>query len=74
MLDMTHVATIVAAYTKRNAVASDQLPQLIASVASALSNVANLPPISAPKATPAPAVPIRRSVQPDQIFCLVGQR
>jgi predicted transcriptional regulator len=70
MLDRKHVAAIVAAYTRQNAIANHQLPDLIASVASALNNVANPSPIDGPRVGPAPAVPIRRSVQPDQIICL----
>jgi len=70
MLDRTHVAAIVAAYTKRNAISSDQLPDLIASVASAFNNLSIPSLVDAPNVAPTPAVSIRRSVQPDQILCL----
>ena len=69
MSDRPHVAAIVASYPKRNAIAYDRLPELIASVASALDNAANPSPANAEK-SPTPAVPIRRSVLPDRIICL----
>ena len=69
MPDREHVAKIVSAYAKRNPLAADQLPALIATVHAALASIegGGLP---APAIGPEPAVPIRRSVQPDVIICL----
>jgi predicted transcriptional regulator len=62
------VAEIVAAYVKRNTVASDQLPALIASVNEALSGLGQ-PPVPAAVAL-SPAISVRRSVSPDKITCI----
>ena len=69
MPDREHVAKIVSAYAKRNALAADQLPALIATVHGALVGIEGgvLPE---PTKELVPAVPIRRSVQPDAITCL----
>ncbi len=69
MADMEHVAKIVSAYAKRNTLAAGQLPALIATVHAALVSIEGGGP-SAPAIGPEPAVPIRRSVQPDAITCL----
>lgn len=66
---MEQVTKIVSAYAKRNPLPADQLPALIATVHAALASVeSGRPP--APAIGPEPAVPIRRSVQPDAIICL----
>jgi predicted transcriptional regulator len=69
MPDREHVAKIVSAHAKRNQLPADRLPTLIATVHAALSGVEG-----GARAEPAkflaPAVPIRRSVQPDAITCL----
>jgi MucR family transcriptional regulator, transcriptional regulator of exopolysaccharide biosynthesis len=64
-----HVTKIVSAYAKRNALPPDQLPALIATVHGALAAIESggLPE---PAKELVPAVPIRRSVQPDAITCL----
>jgi predicted transcriptional regulator len=69
MLDREHVARIVSAYAKRNTLAADQLPALIATVHAALAGIegGGLPE---PAKELVPAVPIRRSIQPDAIICL----
>jgi predicted transcriptional regulator len=69
MPDREHVAKIVSAYTKRNQLPADQLPTLIATVHSALVGIegGGLPE---PAKELVPAVPIRRSVQPEAITCL----
>jgi predicted transcriptional regulator len=69
MPDREHVARIVSAYAKRNTLAADQLPGLIARVHGALAGIigGDLPE---PAKELEPAVPIRRSVQPDAIACL----
>jgi predicted transcriptional regulator len=61
-------AEIVAAHVGRNAVARAQLPELIQSVFEALQGLATDAP--AASAELAPAVPIKRSVTDDHIFCL----
>ena len=74
MLNTEHVAKIVSAYAKRNTLAADQLPVLITTVHGALVGIEG-GGLSEPAKFLAPAVPIRRSVQPDAITCLdCGQR
>src|ERR1700674_4597343 len=69
MPDREHVAKIVSAYAKRNTLAADQLPALIATVHGALASIegGGLPE---PAKELAPAVAIRRSIQPDYLVCL----
>ncbi len=62
-------AEITAAYVSNNKVGADSLAELIKGVFSALTATAGPPPAAA-AAVLAPAVPIRRSVQPDYIVCL----
>ena len=70
MVDKENVAKIVSAYAKKNALSADQLPALIASVHAALAGVGDGgAPSEAPKAL-VPAVPVRRSIQPNAITCL----
>ena len=59
---------IVAAYVRRNQVASDQLPVLISTVHQALTNLGK--PIAEFNGERAPAVPIRRSVHRQYVVCL----
>jgi predicted transcriptional regulator len=61
-----HIAKIVRAYLKGNAVPSAQLPALISQVGAFLYGL-NQP---IPTAAPTPAVPVRRSVLPDAVVCL----
>jgi predicted transcriptional regulator len=63
-----HVANIVAAYVKKNPVGANELPELIASVSQALTNMGKLAEPAAPELKP--AVSIRRSVGEDKIICL----
>ena len=69
MTDREHVAKIVAAYAKRNALPADQLPALIVTVHAALAGVKGG---GSPERATAlvPAVLVRRSVRPDAIICL----
>ena len=63
-------ADIVSAFVSNNSVPVTELPALIGNVHAALSQVANgstQQPAEEPKA---PAVPIKKSVQPDYIVCL----
>ena len=68
-IDLNSVAAIVRSYVAKNSVAVDQLGALIAMVHRTLSGLGE----NAPGALPdplTPAVPIRRSVQPDHVVCL----
>jgi predicted transcriptional regulator len=71
MPDKEHVARIVGAYVKQNTLEANQLPGLIATVHAALSSVGATEPAEQPPQVPlVPAVPIRRSIQPNSITCL----
>ncbi len=59
------ISKIVTAYVSNNSVPISELPSLIGSVHDALSGIEDKPVQSRE-----PAVPIRRSVQPDYIVCL----
>ena len=63
-------AEIVSAFVSNNSVPVTELPALISNVHATLTNVASgstQQPAEEPKA---PAVPIKKSVQPDYIVCL----
>jgi predicted transcriptional regulator len=60
-------ALIVTAYVRGNIVATDQLGVLIASVHEALVQLRKTAELAPPLT---PAVPVRRSVQPDAVTCL----
>ena len=65
------VAAIVRGYVTKNSIAVDQLGGLIATVHRTLSGLGTntaAPPLAPQKL--APAVPVRRSVQPDHVVCL----
>jgi predicted transcriptional regulator len=66
-------AEIVSAYVGKNLVPPDQLPDLIRQVHGALNTVGSAAP-EAPVEKPPPAVPIRRSIQPDHLVCLEDGR
>ena len=66
-VDPYQVAEIVSSYVRHHRVAVDQLAGLIAEVHRALAGLGRAPPAQQP---PRPAVPIRRSVQPDYVVCL----
>ncbi|UVK50259.1 MucR family transcriptional regulator (plasmid) [Mesorhizobium sp. AR02] len=70
MIELT--ADIVAAYVQKNAVPVSVLPDLIASVNSALSNIGASAPIAEP--APTPAVNPKKSVFPDYIISLEDGR
>ncbi|WCL54248.1 MucR family transcriptional regulator [Gimibacter soli] len=61
-------ADIVASHVSNNTVAVADLPRLIENVFKALSEVGAQPKVE--EVALQPAVPIRRSVQPDYIVCL----
>jgi predicted transcriptional regulator len=62
------IAKIVSAFTRRNQVAADQLPSVIAAVHQALETLGTPP--AEPVVERTPAVPIRRSVQRKFVICL----
>src|SRR5271165_427424 len=65
------VAEIVSRYVAKNSIAIDQIGGLIESVHRTLSDLGTNAPTTTPAAERAtPAVPIRRSVQPDYVVCL----
>ena len=67
-IDLT--TSIVSAYVSHNSLRTADLPELIASVYSALRGLGT--PVEAPAVIvpPAPAVPIKKSVTDDYIICL----
>ena len=71
VIEMT--ADIVSAYVGNNTISTADLASLIQSVHSALSGVTNSgePVEAAPKE---PAVPVKRSIQPDHLVCLEDGR
>ena len=64
---LEHTVTIVAAYVSNNTVQKEHLPELIAETFASLAGRIR-PEVEPEKLTP--AVPIKRSVQPDFIICL----
>ena len=70
MPDTAEVTKIVSAYAKRNALAPDQLPQLIAIVHGAFARIESGQSPPAPQHALVPAVSVKRSVQRDAITCL----
>ena len=70
-VDPSMVAEIVSRYVAKNSIAIDQIGGLIESVHRTLSGLGTNAPVTTPEAERAtPAVPIRRSVQPDYVVCL----
>lgn len=71
VIEMT--ADIVSAFVSNNSVPAGELPALIQSVHRALSGVSTTPEVveSAPRE---PAVPVKKSVNPDFIVCLEDGR
>jgi len=63
------VAEIVSSYVAKNSVPVDEVGGLIAAIHQALSGLGSAEPTSA-TALLVPAVPVRRSVQPDYVVCL----
>ena len=65
---LTLTTEIVAAHVSNNTVAVGDLPQLINQVYNSLANIGSVPAI--PTERPQPAVPVKKSVNPDYIICL----
>jgi predicted transcriptional regulator len=63
-------STIVAAYVTGNPLPVGDLPRLIDLVGAELRQLGQAPEVAEPT-KPAPAVPVRRSIAPDRLTCLV---
>ncbi|CAK0755408.1 Transcriptional regulatory protein MucR [uncultured Gammaproteobacteria bacterium] len=63
-------ATVVSAYVVKNAVAVPNLAELIASVYNSLRRARMTETTPEPQPAQAPAVPVRKSIQPDSVTCL----
>jgi predicted transcriptional regulator len=63
-------AEVVSAFVSNNSVPAVELPALIGSVHQALNTLASGSAQQAAEEPKAPAVPIKKSVQPDYIVCL----
>lgn len=63
------IAQIVANYVSKNSVAASDLPALIQTLHQTMTTLGQEPTETAPE-RPAPAVPIKRSIQPDYIISL----
>ncbi|MFD2263490.1 MucR family transcriptional regulator [Lacibacterium aquatile] len=68
MSNLTHVANIVSAYLSNNPISAAELPRLMKTVHDAIENLGKEPVAVAEPLVP--AVPIKKSVQPDFIICL----
>jgi predicted transcriptional regulator len=68
-VDPSLIAEIVSSYVAQNSIAIDQVAGLIATVHRTLSGLGTNAPAPVAEAL-TPAVPIRRSVQPDHVVCL----
>jgi predicted transcriptional regulator len=65
-----HLREIVAAYVAHNQVAASDLPKVIRAVAGGLSTSGRESEAAVPS-KPEPAIPVRRSVRPDYLVCLI---
>jgi predicted transcriptional regulator len=61
---------IVSAYVAHNQVAASDLPKVISAVAGGLSTLGREPEAAVPSKAE-PAIPVRRSVRPDSLVCLI---
>ena len=60
---------VVAAYVSKNALPAGQIPDVIQTVYSSLSQI-DVPAAEVKAEAPRPAVPVKKSVTPDYIICL----
>jgi predicted transcriptional regulator len=67
-VDLNQVARIVSSYVRHHQIGPDQLVELIVVIHLALAALGQATPL--PPEPRKPAVPIRRSVQPDYVVCL----
>ncbi|WP_188578853.1 MucR family transcriptional regulator [Azorhizobium oxalatiphilum] len=68
LLDLT--SDIVSAYVSNNTVAAADLPGLINTVSSTLAGLHRAEPLQSTTIERTPAVPVKKSVNPDFIICL----
>lgn len=69
-IDVVSLASdILVAYVSNNSVPRSELPALIADVHAAIERL-RAGAVQAPQVAPTPAVPVKKSVTPDQIVCL----
>ncbi|MBC6439491.1 MAG: MucR family transcriptional regulator [Rhodospirillales bacterium] len=68
LLEMT--TEIVSAYVSNNSTDANALPDLVRRVHDTLAQIAEAKTAEPASEAPEPAVPIRKSVQPDYIVCL----
>ena len=61
---------IVSAYVAHNQVAASDLPKVISTVAGELRTLGREPQTAMPS-KPEPVVPVRRSIRPDHLVCLI---
>jgi predicted transcriptional regulator len=75
-VDYVSLATnIVSAYVSNNPIPTGELPSLITSVHASLQSVVSPAKAQAAVEKPEPAVPVRKSITPDNIICLLdGKR
>ena len=66
-VNLRQVVEIVSSYVRHNTIAADDLPRVIADVYRALVGGEQPAPVQEPQR---PAVPIRRSVGPEEVVCL----
>ena len=66
-VNLRQVVEIVSSYVRHNTIAADDLPRVIADVYRALAGGEQPAPVQEPQR---PAVPIRRSVGPEEVVCL----
>ena len=67
--ELLHMASdIAAAYVSHNNLSAEQLPEVIKTLHATLSSVSR--GLGGDKDNPKPAVPVRRSINPDYIVCL----
>ena len=66
-INLRQVMEIVSSYVRHNTIATDDLPRVIADVYRALAGGEQPAPVQEPQR---PAVPIRRSVGPEEVVCL----
>jgi predicted transcriptional regulator len=66
-VNFRQVVEIVSSYVRHNTIAADDLPRVIADVYRALAGGEQPAPVQEPQR---PAVPIHRSVGPEEVVCL----
>lgn len=70
---MAQVTQVITAYLSHNTVAPAEVRGVLRDIFEQYAEMAHpkpAPPPEAEEATPVPAVPVRRSIQPDYLICL----